>query len=108
MYWVGNQDTQAQALMPATSPEITFDHSSHSLFLGLLLVSTGHSPRATSMLITGESEMQSAPAMAQPQGPKVKTGAVLNPGSNMPDLLAGGWASFLGKPGLTRKFIFFG
>lgn len=49
--------------------------------------------------------MQSAPAMAQPQGAKVKTGAVLNPGSTcLTCLLEAGrvpenW-------GLTRKFIF--
>ena len=73
----------------------------------IALAPTGHGPGATSMLITGESEMQRAPAMAQPQGAKVKNGAVLNHGSNMPDLLAGGWGVFLGKPTLTRKFIFF-
>lgn len=70
--WVGDQDTQAQTLMPVTSQGSRLITPVTPCFWFIALVRIGHSPGATSVLITGESEMQSAPAMAQPQGAKVK------------------------------------
>ena len=86
----------------------------HSLLVSWFIaqVCIGHSPGASSMPTTGESEMQGAPATARlPRSQGQKQGMVCKHSYSVLALLAGDWSLFLGDPSLMRMlqvFLFFG